>query len=110
MNAILSVNCVFICALQRLLGDTFFVLVLRSLYSAFTLVHPIATGVQVSDSVSVDNAKDRVKNLVNTFMHFFIFQGITQTLVYDLILKHHMASFREADIETLIFLLHNIGL
>ena len=42
-------------------------------------------------------------------MHFFLFQSLTQTLLYDLI-RHLMSSFTETDIEILIFLLHNIGL
>ena len=44
MNAILSVNCAFVCALQRLLGDRFFVLVTRDLYRNFMNLHPIAIG------------------------------------------------------------------
>ena len=42
-------------------------------------------------------------------MHFFLFQSLTQTLLYDLI-RRLMSSFTETDIEILIFLLHNIGL
>ena len=108
MNAILSVNCALLCGLQRLLGDTFFVHVARALFKAFTELHPIATGT-VDDKEEADQAKDRVKNLLNCFMHFFIFQSISQALIYDLI-NHLMQSFKEADIEILIFLLHNIGL
>jgi hypothetical protein len=50
-----------------------------------------------------------VKNLVNCFLHFFLFASLTQTLLYDLI-RFMMSSFTETDIEILIFLLHNIGL
>lgn len=46
MNAILSVNCAFVCGLQRLLGDRFFVLVVRHLFKTLLELHPIAVGVK----------------------------------------------------------------
>jgi hypothetical protein len=71
MNAILSVNCAFVCGLQRLLGDRFFVLVVRSLFSSFMDLHPKAVGINKDEGQ--DSAKDRVKNILNCFLHFFIF-------------------------------------
>jgi hypothetical protein len=43
-------------------------------------------------------------------MHFYLFQSLSQSLLFDLITRLLMSSFAEADIEILIFLLHNIGL
>ncbi len=110
MNAILSVNCAFICGLQRLLGDRFFVLVVRHLFKQLLDMHPIAVGTSASQDVPQDSAKDRVKNILNCFLHFFIFQSLTSKLLFDLIISYLMHSFKEADVEVLIFLLHNIGL
>jgi hypothetical protein len=73
MNAILSVNCALVCGIQRLLGDAYFSLVARSLFKSLIEMHPIATGAQNSATVEKDQAKDRVKNLVNCFLHFFLF-------------------------------------
>jgi hypothetical protein len=56
-----------------------------------------------------DQKKDRVKNLMNTFLHFFLFHSVTHTLLYDLITLL-IQTFNESDIEVLIFILHNIGL
>jgi len=71
-------------------------------------MHPIATG-KFIDSLSADQAKDRVKNLMNCFLHFFLFSSLSSKLIFDLI-NVLLASYTEVDIEILIFLLHNIGL
>jgi hypothetical protein len=97
MNAILSVNCALLCALQRLLGDHFFTLVLRYLYKVFLDLHPIAvekvaSKVEHSD-VSADLAKDRVKNILNCFLHFFLFQSVTPKIMFDLLIKRLLNSF-----------------
>jgi hypothetical protein len=77
MNAILSVNCALICGIQRLLGDAYFSLVTRALFKSLMELHPIATGTEASATLEKDQAKDRVKNLVNCFLHFFLFQSLT---------------------------------
>ncbi len=46
---------------------------------------------------------------MNAFLHFFLFHSVTHTLLYDFITLL-LSSFREAEIEILIFVLHNIGL
>ena len=48
-------------------------------------------------------------NVLNCIVHMFLFQSISQKVLFDL-LRHLLQSFHEADIEVLIFLLHNIGL
>jgi hypothetical protein len=42
-------------------------------------------------------------------LHFFLFESITAQAVFAMV-THLLQSFREDDVETLIFLLHNIGL
>ena len=46
---------------------------------------------------------------MNAFLHFFLFHSITHALIYDLI-NLLLTSFKEAEIEILIFVMHNIGL
>ena len=46
---------------------------------------------------------------MNAFLHFFLFHSVNHTLLYDFITLM-LSSFREAEIEILIFVLHNIGL
>jgi hypothetical protein len=46
---------------------------------------------------------------MNAFLHFFLFHSVTHTLLYDFITLL-LSSFREPEIEILIFVLHNIGL
>ena len=53
--------------------------------------------------------KSEIKNILNCFLHFFIFKSTTGQLLLDLI-KLLMASFSESEIEILMFILHNIGL
>jgi len=53
--------------------------------------------------------KTKMKNILNCFLHFFLFKGVTGSILFDLI-KTLMNSFTEGDIEILIFILHNIGL
>lgn len=105
MNAILSVNCALVSALQRLLGDQFFAVFLRSLYKTFEEQHQIV----LENNKEADTAKDKVKNIINCFLHFFIFQSLSSVFLFDII-KTLLTTYTEADIETLIFLLHNIGL
>ncbi|CDW86880.1 nucleolar mif4g domain-containing protein 1 [Stylonychia lemnae] len=105
MNAILSVNCAFICALHRIIGDQFFVTVVRQIFKEFKENHALSN----TTDVSADQAKDKVKNILNCFLHFFLFSSLSSSLLIDVI-KILMKSFEEIDIEVLIFLLHNIGL
>jgi nucleolar MIF4G domain-containing protein 1 len=51
----------------------------------------------------------KVKNILNCFLHFFLFRSCTGTILLDLI-RILLASFTESDIEILIFILHNIGI
>ena len=57
----------------------------------------------------VDEGKDKVKNILNCFLHFYLFQSMSSAFIFDLlhVLLH---SYSESDLEILIFLLHNIGL
>ena len=54
-------------------------------------------------------SKAKLKNILNCFLHFFIFKSTSGKILLDLI-KLLLDSFREDDIEILIFILHNIGL
>jgi hypothetical protein len=46
---------------------------------------------------------------MNCFLHFYLFQSVTSATIYSLV-KHLLTSFKEDDLETLLFVLHNIGL
>jgi hypothetical protein len=61
------------------------------------------------DTEESGNAKTKMKNILNCFLHFFIFRAVDGKILFDLI-KILMNSFTESDIEILIFILHNIGL
>ena len=52
---------------------------------------------------------EALKNNLNCFMHFYLFQSINNELLLDL-LKMLLNSFRDCDLEILIFMMHNIGL
>ncbi len=101
LTAILSTNCALICALQRSIkgsvGDHFFSLIIVELHKYFVENHLNEEG------------KDRIKNLMNAFLHFFLFHSVTHALIYDLI-NLLLTSFKETEIEILIFVMHNIGL
>ena len=114
MTGILSVNCVYICALQRLFGDHIFAHICRVLYLQFKESHnQISNHESIAKSNDSENAlsssKTKVKNILNCFLHFFIFKSINGSLLFDLI-KVLVNSYTESDIEVLIFVLHNIGL
>jgi hypothetical protein len=96
MNAVLSVNCVFVTALQRMYGPQFFAYVLKQLFSTFEESHA------KSDTATL-------MNVLNCFLHLYLFQSITSDLLIGLI-KILLTSFGESDIEILMFLMHNIGL
>jgi len=100
MNAILSVNCVYVTALSRIKGPQLFAFVLNDLYNTF---------VQVHQNIEQDTSKSKIKNILNCLLHFFLFKSMTAQLLIDFI-KLLLNSFNEADIEILIFILHNIGL
>ena len=97
MTAILSVNCVYVSALQRLFGDLIFTNIARELVIIFKKNHKEM------------ESKAKLKNILNCFLHFFIFKSTSGKILLDLI-KLLLDSFREDDIEILIFILHNIGL
>ena len=105
MNAILSVNCVYVTALQRLHGDLIFAEVARDLYNVFLESHRCIK----ENSESAQDGKMKVKNILNCFLHFFLFKSCTGTILLDMI-RLLLVSFTESDIEILIFILHNIGL
>ena len=74
MNALLSVNCALACGLHRLLGDRFLATLVQVLYQAFLECHPVAAGTKpTSEGLNLDEAKDRLKNLLNCLLHFFLF-------------------------------------
>jgi hypothetical protein len=56
-----------------------------------------------------DHSQTRIKNILNCFLHFYLFQSVSADLLFGFI-KFLLLSFKENDIEILIFLLHNIGL
>ena len=102
MNQLLSVNCVFVAALHRLYGPDFFAHILKQLMSEFLKNHN-------SEDAASDACTTRVKNILNCLLHWFLFESIDCSLLFGVI-KMLLQSFREHDIEVLIFLLHNIGL
>ena len=99
MNQLLSVNCVFVCALHRLYGPQFFASVCQRLWKEFSASH----------SSTDDLEKTKVKNILNCYLHFYLFQSLHTDMLFSLI-KFLLNSFTEDDVETLIFLLHNVGL
>lgn len=103
MNAILSVNCVYLCAIQRLFGDSLLARICKDLFETFK-----AEQKQMTQGKDGDQ-KTKMKNILNCFLHFFLFKGVNGQILFDLI-KILMNSFSEGDIEILIFILHNIGL
>lgn len=75
MNAILSVNCALVSALQRLIGDGFFAEIVLNLYNEFkkhhqTMIKEISPELKEEDR---DESKEKVKNILNCFLHFYIF-------------------------------------
>lgn len=54
-------------------------------------------------------SKRKMKSILNIWLNFYVFGSITSKLLFDAI-QELMKSFTEADIEILIYLLHNIGL
>ena len=105
MNAILSVNCVYVSAIQRLKGPGIFAKVCVDLYAAFKEAHAQVK----SGDIEQSSCKTKMKNILNCLLHFYLFKSTTPRLLIDLI-KQLMTSFTETDIEILIFVLHNIGL
>ena len=83
----------FVCALHRLYGPEFFTTVLLGVFNKF----------KTSES-SVER-----KNLLNAVVHFYLFQSVSAKLLMGIV-RHLLESCTEADIEILIFLMHNIGL
>ena len=53
--------------------------------------------------------KTQMMNILNCFVHFYLFQSLGETYLFDMI-RFLITSFTECDIEILIFALHNIGL
>ena len=54
-------------------------------------------------------SKRNMKSILNIWLNFYVFGSITSKLLFDAI-QELMKSFTEADIEILIYILHNIGL
>ena len=107
MNAILSVNCVYVSALQRMNGDLIFATVARDLFNNFVECHNSVVKNENSDDQQIQKMK--IKNILNCFLHFFLFKSCTGKILFDLI-NILLSSFTESDIEILIFILHNIGI
>ena len=59
--------------------------------------------------MSDQESKRKMKSILNIWLNFYVFGSITSKLLFDAI-QELMKSFTEADIEILIYLLHNIGL
>ena len=88
----------FVTAIHRLYGPEFFAIVCQKLFNALDECHSHETEDQT-----------KVKNILNCFLHFYLFQSVTESVIFEFV-NYLLKSFREDDIETLIFLLHNIGL
>jgi nucleolar MIF4G domain-containing protein 1 len=53
----------------------------------------------------------QMKNLINTYMHMFLFDSVSAQFIYSLIFQLlEPSQMQESDVEVLIFVLHNIGL
>ena len=111
MNQLLSVNCVFVSALQRLYGQTFFAYVLKQLSKALLENHSSIVKLEASkeDQSLIGEHRTKVKNILNCLIHFYLFQSISSEFLFSVI-HYLLDSFTESDIEVLIFVLHNIGL
>jgi hypothetical protein len=75
-----------------LYGDEFLTKILQTLWET----------VQTSDDSS------KVKNIMNCFLHLYLFQSISTKVVYSAV-RYLLDRFNESDIEVLIFLFHNVG-
>lgn len=67
MNAILSVNCVYVTALQRLKGQAIFAIVIRSLLQIFKET------VDSTEEGGVEQSNAKQKNILNCLLHFYLF-------------------------------------
>ena len=70
MNQLLSVNCVFVTALQRLCGVSFFAVVLQRLFKAFKDNHDNMVSKQ---GVDQETSVMRIKNIMNCLLHLYLF-------------------------------------
>ena len=50
-----------------------------------------------------------MKNSINCLVHFYIFKSITSKLILEVI-ENLFKSYKEYDLELLLFVLHNIGI
>ena len=102
-SAILSVNCLMITALQRLIGQSFFAPIINEMYKIFIKSHEA-----IHSEKDITHSQIALKNLISIFTHFYMFESITHSFIFDVI-KHLLKNFKEKDIEMLLNLLHNIG-
>ncbi|CAI2382817.1 unnamed protein product [Moneuplotes crassus] len=103
-SAILSVNCLVITALQRLIGQSFFAPIVNELHTLFVDAHKkIHAG-----EGDIAFAQMQLKNIISIFSHFYLFESVTHKIIFDVIV-HMMKNFKEKDLEMLLNLLHNIG-
>lgn len=134
VTAILSVNCAYVCALQRLLngaseksngkdlGNYLIFSISKHLFFNFKTCHKAMLKYEkeeesekLSDINSeaskpdTSNSKLHLRSILNCFLHFFLFGGITGKLVLDLI-RFMVISMSEADTEVLLFVCRNVGL
>ena len=93
MNAILSVNCVYVTAIHRLRGPLLFGKICKQFYDVFQQ--------ETADKTSI-------KNILNCLLHFYLFKVMTPKFLTELI-EVLLSRFTESDIEVLIFVMHNIG-
>ena len=58
---------------------------------------------------SIIDIKVQLKNVINVFMQIYLFGSLSSDLLIYFIEKM-LQSFKEDDIDILVFVLHNIGL
>ena len=79
MNQLLSVNCVFVTAIQRLFGPQFFSTILQQLHKSFKENHDLMVLGELEadeegrDEEAENQYRTRIKNILNCLLHFFLF-------------------------------------
>ena len=79
--------------------------ILRQMHQVFLKHHELMK----REEEAANEDRTKVKNILNCLLHLFLFQSLDSEYLFDII-RFLMDSFSEADIEVLIFVLHNIGL
>ena len=76
MNQLLSVNCVFVAALHRLHGASFFASVLQRLSKSMSECHQAIVDIEQGQEGSMADLgghKTKLKNILNCLLHFYLF-------------------------------------